>query len=272
MTVSRKCGPGSGKGTSRGRRRTAFSLIELLAVIAVIAILAGMLLPALNKAKEKGHSIQCLSNLRQLVMSGMHQYAADFNDITVAHHYLYYKSGAPDNVHYSWIGILGNLNTKGNMNSYPHSLGYIKLNHIQNNRRPDIATCMASVRYAESVNSTFWLGVNYGINTWLSLHNSRIRGLSRVITTTGEGFEFKGFKLSGIKSPSSVAWVYDTPAWSYNTPTLHHSGYSFNAGMIDGRAATYNRRIFKQGNIDPATRTVTDFTHISKMDMEPFNN
>ncbi len=114
-----------------------FTLIELLVVIAIIAILAALLLPGLTAAREKGRSIKCLGNLRQISTASM-LYTSDYNEWLVPSCFKWRDDGTKDylgnpmlsfNTPDMWPRYLAAADDPGESawNDAKRTLGYIKV-------------------------------------------------------------------------------------------------------------------------------------------------
>ena len=185
------------------RKISGFTLIELLVVIAIIAILAGMLMPAMSKAKTKGQGIMCMNNTKQLMLAWK-MYVDDNNDkLPFA-----YAPEDPSNRNYPFAWTHGILDwSPGNSQNWDVD-NTLKKGAIwpYTGNSPQIFKCPADfytvkpssgpwkgtpIQRARSNSMNSWMGMDQGVHTWFG------------------GPEFRKYtKLSDVVDPGPArTWV-----------------------------------------------------------------
>ena len=204
-----------------------FTLIELLIVIAIIAILAGMLLPALNAAREKARAIKCAGNLKQYGMA-IAMYAHTYQDYLLIQNPVNHKTGTIGYI-YQWGG-------------------YIQTELMPKMRETDW-------KAGRSINSCPSRNKNYGA----ALTGYEQEAISYAHNTLALGAKDQGanpdatHKMSRLKQPAFYVGFCDSEVWcigssgvlakgrwngskEYDYVSFRHGNRS-NAVFIDGHAA-----------------------------------
>ena len=233
------------------RRRVRFTLVELLVVIAVIAILAGLLLPALNSAREKANSIRCVNNLSQL-MKGQQLYASDFDD------HFYFVSNIAGTVYY-WTDMLNGMRK-----------------YVPDGR---VFFCSSNSKSPKEYNNWKAYGMyragkrgveGYGDTDW---QDNTARNGDFVIRIGGAG-EFIGYKVSRMKGASGFVLITDSVNINTGAPVLQwkpgwflddnsgihmlHKGRA-NCAFADGHVAAKTAFQLRWETTLPVKVTVSEF-------------
>lgn len=214
-----------------------FTLIELLIVIAIIAILASLLLPALNSARDRALSIACTNNLKTLGIA-LNQYTLNYDDYLIPVYNIPNEVAQDSNKHAYWVGILCELpveNPTDRKYCFRHSPSYGVMwgQHHQPHPPKGDFSCPAAEFGVQWGGDFFWS--HYQLNH--PLHGSWV--------SSQTAYQLPFYKISRIRTPSITISLAErekneiTRSWpaflSYETATsLNYDRHGAKSGK--GRA------------------------------------
>ena len=226
---------------SRKIKVSIFTLIELLVVIAIIAILASMLLPALNKARDKAKAISCTSNLKQIGLAAI-TYSGDFDDFVLPqsgkllyvwpHLLVYYKYIPAPTSEYASVAY--------NIDAKIKPAGLFACPAENTSEKTSTGSWIESFGYN-------WMGTNYVMNRNISYANMyptnayyKWLKLSQIPHTSSTYYIMDGHGTGNATvragtwnmSPVSPGFLYPKPRHSYSVNMLYMDGHTLNHKSI----------------------------------------